>query len=417
MDKEKVVLEQINTDADSSVRGIRVQKLRAAERLLVALKDNKKEILCTIEYIDDVAEIDMSGIFNALITEQDKSYGKKFTINSEEIIKSLRIFLDNWYFKIEMSNSIKFVFYTNTEYTKENRTDAIKAIEAEIQESLPDDALIELLINKDYDKAFPFVLPILKDYYLKQHSKHTDNIKPYKDMLESITIDKWKNFFDLIEWNFGKFDERDLSDSIRVKVQDLCLEYSVPIRYSNGIYSQLLEMIESRVFEKDFLEKMVHVSELKNLFYIYAQEVQVEAKLDPIHERWDEIDCDDVRNIEEKIKTVCNVFDQILLEDLQDDYTDGAFEQKHYIDEKEVKAYNYHIYKVCKRMIRDRNLKSGIEYNQSEIENLIVSLTNASETLILDKSKSYKMPYLDRDMIKKTILILLQDCYISFDRS
>ena len=40
MIKEVLQTEQINTDADSSIKGIGLQKIRAAERLLGALLEN-----------------------------------------------------------------------------------------------------------------------------------------------------------------------------------------------------------------------------------------------------------------------------------------------------------------------------------------------------------------------------------------
>lgn len=42
MIKEVLQTEQINTDADSSIKGIGLQKIRAAERLLGALLENKR---------------------------------------------------------------------------------------------------------------------------------------------------------------------------------------------------------------------------------------------------------------------------------------------------------------------------------------------------------------------------------------
>ena len=146
MIKEKLQLEQINTDADASIKGIGLQKLRVAERLLRAIIDGKKAIFCTIEHIDDVLEIDVSKSKDVTdyVTEQDKSYSTNFSINDEEIKKSLRIFFDNWYGTVEGSENIKFLFYTNASIKKEKKVGILK----EIDMDLPKKPLLQLIVEK-----------------------------------------------------------------------------------------------------------------------------------------------------------------------------------------------------------------------------------------------------------------------------
>lgn len=82
----------IDTSADSGIKGFMLQKLRAAERLLQAILDGKKGVFCTIEHLDDVVEMDMNEEKVDIKTEQNKNYEEPFSINSEEIKNSLRIF-------------------------------------------------------------------------------------------------------------------------------------------------------------------------------------------------------------------------------------------------------------------------------------------------------------------------------------
>ncbi len=72
MIKDALEIEKINTDADSNLKGIGLQKVRAAERLLKALIDGKRAVFCTIEHIDDVLEIDADGEKTDYTTEQNK---------------------------------------------------------------------------------------------------------------------------------------------------------------------------------------------------------------------------------------------------------------------------------------------------------------------------------------------------------
>jgi len=186
------------------LKGIGLQKVRAAERLLKAIIDGKRAVFCTIEHIDDVLEIDMDGETAGYTTEQNKSYTSGFSMNSQEIKNSLRIFFDNWRGVVESSESMRFVFYTNAPILKEKKVGVLK----NIKEELPEQALIQLLIEKKYESAFPFVLPIMKYYYIEQHKKHTQDIGIYERLWESMTFEKWKVFFDLIEWNFEQKDEK-----------------------------------------------------------------------------------------------------------------------------------------------------------------------------------------------------------------
>ncbi|MEN2259084.1 hypothetical protein AAIB48_16595 [Paraclostridium benzoelyticum] len=93
MKKDVIIKNNINTDADASVKGLYLQKLRVAKYLLQAVLNNKRAVFCTIEYVDDVIEIDMDSGVTEIKTEQNKNYSTPFSINSEQVKNSLRIFL------------------------------------------------------------------------------------------------------------------------------------------------------------------------------------------------------------------------------------------------------------------------------------------------------------------------------------
>ncbi|WP_123053078.1 hypothetical protein [Clostridium sp. JN-1] len=403
--------EEINTDADASLKGIGLQKLRAVERLLRALIDGKKAVLCTIEYIDDVLEVDISNEKISYTTEQNKSYSSLFSINSHEVKNSLRIFFDNWRGITEDSECIQFVFYTNTKIAKENKVGVLKKVE----EDLPKEPLLKLLADKNYDKALPFVLPVFKEYYLEQHKKHTQNINTYEQLLNSMTGEQWKKFFDLIEWNFGEGDENEVRKNVYETVSKLCSQYSIEVKFVDKIIASLLDMIESRTFEKDFLRRVVHVAEVKLLFLDFARDAKVVEKIDPTHLKWDSVKCDDVRDINDKILEVSPAYDKDMLEELEEEYIDGAFEQKHYPEIREIKAYNYRVYVVCRKIVRRAIKEKKTNFTQDEINEILDNLTDEAEKLIIDKSKTYRVPFKDRDMVRKTILLLFQECYLAFD--
>lgn len=414
MINEVIQTDQINTDADANIKGIGLQKVRAAERLLKAVMQGKKAIYCTIEHVDDVLQGDWQEDVVKYTAEQNKSYATGFSMNSHEIKNSLRIFFDTWLGTVETSESIQFVFYTNVNIKKENKVGIFKDVEVDF----PKEPMLQLLIEKRYDEAFPFVLPIFKAYYIEQHSKHVkvpEDIEKFQEILDAMTEERWKKFFGLVEWNFGEADEIEVRKNIDNLVEELCVKFDVNKKYAELISAKILDMIESRKFEKDFLESIVHVAEVENLLLKFAQEARLEEKLDPMHEKWDEIECGDVRNISEKILSVCDEFEKDCLDELEDEYIDGVYEQKHHQNHRQVKAYNYRVYKTCKKIIGKFLKKHSGKLTQAEIEQLMEELKVEAEKVIQDKAKTYNMPFEDEDMIRKTIILLFEECYLAFD--
>lgn len=419
MIEDKFIKNNINTSADASLKGIKLQKLRVIKYLLEAIINGKKMVLSTIEHIDDVVKLEIDGDKFEITTEQDKNYSTSFSINNEEIKNSLRIFFDNWR-KVEYDENIAFVFYTTTSVCRERKVGILKDSDIE----LPKGEVLNLLIEKKYDEAFPIVLPIFKDYYINQHKKHDPNNTYYKELMDSMDIKKWKSFFDLIEWKFEEENEKELRETLKDNIRKVCDLFNVDKMYTEDIYLKIVGLVECKSGSTDFLDKMVHVAQVELIFTKLQREIKIEKisnteneELDPMYEKWDIIESDDIRNLEKKILDVCSDFDEDEIEDLQELLIEGEFEQKKYPDIRKVKAYNYRIYKECRRHIKKVLRKREMDkFTQLEIDSIINDMVNISYKMILDKNKTYKMPYRDEDMVKKTILILFEQCFLALDK-
>ncbi|NFT07686.1 hypothetical protein FDF26_11535 [Clostridium botulinum] len=330
MKEESIIKNNIDTSADSNIKGMGLQKLRAAERLLESILLDKKGIYCAIEYVDDVIEMNFDSKKADIQTEQNKNYNTPFSINSDEIKNSLRIFFDTWR-RVEEDENMTFVFYTNTSIAKENKTEIIKRLNL----TLPKEPILELLINKEYDKVLPIIIPVFKEYYVKQHNKNNGNdLGFYEELINSYKYEKWEKFFKLIEWKFNEEDERTLRLKLEDAVQKVCNKLLIDVKYSKKILACILQLIEEKSLEKDFFNRMVNVSEIQLLFKDFEREVKIEEIIDPVHEKWDKLGKDDYRDLKEKILNVCSDFDEDTLEELQDDYVDGEFEQNAYPEKK-----------------------------------------------------------------------------------
>lgn len=374
MKEEVIIKNNIDTSADSNIKGMGLQKLRATERLLEAIILEKQGIYCTIEYVDDVIEMDFSKENTCIQTEQNKNYKSAFSINSDEVKNSLRIFLDTWR-RVEYDENMTFMFYTNTSIAKEKSVGVIKKLGLK----LPKEPVLKLLISKEYDQALPIIVPVLKDYYISQHNTNSnskEDAKFYENLINGYSDETWKTFFQLIEWKFNEENEKTLRFKLESTVKNVCDKLDVDSKYSDKILSCILQLIEEKSLEKNFLNRMVSVSDIKLLFKDFERKVRVEERIDPVHKKWDELDKSDIRDLEEKIKSVCPNFDEDDLEDLQTDFAEGKFEQDSYREIKAVKAYNYRIYNICRRRIRDiLKKKDEYKFSEEEINNILDELT------------------------------------------
>lgn len=256
---------KINTEANNMIKGLDLQIQRVIGRILQAVLDGREAVFFALEHIDDVLEVDGSQEKTVYVTEQDKDYGTGFSMNSPEIKNTLRIFFDNWNSIVERSESIQFVFYTNAPIIKEKKTGVLKTVEKE----LPSKPLLQLLKEKDYDSAFPFVLPIFREYYLEQHQKHEKDARIYELLFDSIENngsynESWKKFFDLIEWNFEKKTGNEIRETNENLVHRLCEKYS--LEYSNTILELIIGKLILKTKEKDFLKKVTFASDITSLF-------------------------------------------------------------------------------------------------------------------------------------------------------
>lgn len=112
---------------------------------------------------------------------------------------------------------------------------------------------------------------------------------------------------------------------------------------------------------------------------------------------------------------VCPDFEKDSLEELEEEYIDGAYEQSHHQNHRQVKAYNYRVYKACQKKIKKFLKERNSAFTQDEIEVFIEELTHGAYEFIQDKAKTYDVAFEDQDMIRKTIIILFQECYLALD--
>lgn len=129
-----------------------------------------------------------------------------------------------------------------------------------------------------------------------------------------------------------------------------------------------------------------------------------------------ELKSDDIRNIADKLKSVCSEIKRYRVNKYCRDLASGKAEMSMYSDQ-EISATKYRVYEKCQDELMD-----FVEENNSEnltikeINGLIERFINKAEEIIVDKSKQYKYPFKTRDLLRVVVLDLINECFLSFDK-
>lgn len=132
-------------------------------------------------------------------------------------------------------------------------------------------------------------------------------------------------------------------------------------------------------------------------------------------EEWDKTNPEDIRNISDKLKSVCSTIKDVRIKKYSRDIAIGKVELSRH-SERYISAMKYRIFEVCQDELLEFN-ESRIEsvLTLPEINALIERYTNRAVSIIEDKSKDYIYPLKNRDILRKTVLALIDECYLSFD--
>ncbi len=146
----------IDREASGLIEALRLQKLRAIEYLLKNINANAdKNVAVAIELYEDVYQRNEDGE----IFEQNKNYdpNSKFTLNSDEILKSFCSFIDIWVHN-EFSPDIRFCFLSTNSIGKEGTSARTKKTGI----TLPEESLLEELSSTD-EKRIGNISQVVKD--------------------------------------------------------------------------------------------------------------------------------------------------------------------------------------------------------------------------------------------------------------
>lgn len=239
----------IDTGAKDSINGIKFQYLRVMDRLIQSYIKNEK-VFVTTEFFDDVFQYDNHS--GTTVLEQDKYMKNSLSLDSVAVKKSVQIFLDNW-LKMDKSQSVSFVFYSNARRSKENKKPFSDILKRNSSLSFPNTSMIQLLAKGDWNKVKPFFIPTFKEYYMNRHN----NESVWAERFELINDCDWIQFFKQVEWHFEEPNISDIKNKLKSDINEVCKNRNISLGLCDYIFAKLQNEILERENYSDFIDCLV----------------------------------------------------------------------------------------------------------------------------------------------------------------
>jgi hypothetical protein len=397
----------IDREASGLIEALRLQKLRAIDYLLININSNpNKNVAVAIELYEDVYLKNEEGE----LFEQDKNYDRssKFTLNSEEILKSFCSFVDIWTYN-EFSNDLKFCFLSTNSIGKEGTSARVKKLGVK----LPNELILEELASLDYDKikkVAQVVKDMVFDFYKDNCPEETSTI----NFLEKVDLGEWIKFLQQITWLFGFPEISEVENSVINKIKN-CIYYS---SIDNENQEEIIKarLIEKKSIQKDRLFKLVQKADVQLSFQnaVYSSRPQM---IDDVHVLWDSIEKPtDFRNLTDKILNVCPTFSKERLKQLNRQVAMAKVFENNHKNSSKYLALKYRVFNFCEtELFSKTENKSKTVFTENEIESIIGEITKQCVKEFEELKKDYNYGVERNSIITELFIEFIDSCYLAFD--
>jgi hypothetical protein len=133
-------------------------------------------------------------------------------------------------------------------------------------------------------------------------------------------------------------------------------------------------------------------------------------------DEYDSLEQKDIRNFNDKFLAVCPEINNLRLIKYSRDIASGEAELSKF-SERQIRSMKYRIFEVCQEELIDfcEQYDTDNKIDLKVINQLIDRYTEKACAIIEEKSKDYSYPLKNKDLLKKIVLALINDCYLSFD--
>lgn len=294
---------------------------------------------------------------------------------------------------------------------------------------------------------------------IKQYSRlnlqdiniHIENI--FRDILNCLYPDRNFNNLNVEEENFTAIDLGDdigdmcfqvTSDTGRKKVLETIEKYKESYNYKKVLmlYPTTTKPKRNKKFDNeidgkfefeewDFTDLFVLINDANSGQIQTIQQILMEEAMPVLYgsiggdveknedesgsEQWDNLEKKDIRNFKDKILSVNNEIREQRIAKYCQDIASGKAELIRF-SERTTSSMKYRIFEVCQSELLEfcENNESD-SLTKEQIIELIERYTNIACEIIEEKSKDYSYPLKNKDLLRKMVLALIDDCYLSFD--
>ncbi|WP_079529956.1 hypothetical protein [Halobacillus hunanensis] len=406
-------MELINRDASDKYEGFRYQKFRLAKKMLELIRENPRTNIVAIpEYRDDGYLVGEDG---KQILEQNKKYSKNFTFISEEVRKSIVNFLDNYY-ELNCDPFLHFVFFTNVDYAGERKSEFL----GKLSLTPLTKPVLEYLITQQYgDDVTEFISKVVLHTYENEYrinSKKPNTYKGYYRKILQMKSKDWIQFLKQVTFQFGEGDLEQLVVELDAEIKE-CKSYKIDhVNREEQVRSYLLEKIDMRMAEKHVTQKMLTYETVRNVFLEVSSRIS-SLEFDELHVYWREINDEldegnKYRNLRDKINAVCSSFKEKTMKRYNREATTVRDEIKKY-DKRQINALRYRVYESMERYFDDFYFKD--KYTHEELKSIVKDIKDVVVNDIESLKKDFDYGVKNNITVQKIVLLLIDECFYSFD--
>lgn len=393
-------------EALPSARGYDYQKIKVLKLLLENLND--EDACAAIEYVDDVylEKNDGQGKIEKEFRQVKDYEGEKDSIscNHKAIQGALANFLETW-LQFRRSQKLKFFLCLTNKIAKERMTAFLTASKI----TLPAKPILELIKDKNYDEAIPFVQNVLTAVFSSEESR-----KPFLEDIKKMKAQDWNQFLSqVIVEDCSEVYEQLLIDVMGLlrKHEYVKPEFNVDPK---SLMEKLVGYVTMQSGKPDGIARMIKTNDIR--LKIIEEIKDLTKNIDPSGEL--SIEATDSRNLKEKISAVCDDYKQKNIKILERRSAMFMLEALKLSSDPAFRSMKIRIYDKCDEILSAFILKNGNRpMTSQEVDNLLNELKLEGAKHLKELSVDYTYPLNNLVSIEGLVLNLFDSCFLAFDEA
>ncbi|MFL0146653.1 hypothetical protein, partial [Tenacibaculum maritimum] len=189
------------------------------------------------------------------------------------------------------------------------------------------------------------------------------------------------------------------------------------------VNDKIIGIINSELIEKQESKELCALS-IKHLEKILQEKCgiiindEIEAKeLDTVAKTsYEGLIINDKRNLPEKLQETCTTISDSWVKLYCREHATGKLEINRYKDQ-DISAIKFRVFEICQRKLMDFVDKNKEEeLSRDQIEKLISKFSKKGVKVLKERSTQYNYPVNNKGFMRKIVLDLINDCFLSFDK-